>query len=112
MSHGYLREQFLRKKTFFKVPVTFGTMLNFDGDGHGDVTCKQAFKQQLVSGMREHCRITNMSILLSLMSLTFGIRILFYLLLLNPNEGCGTKTRKILFPKYSLCDVIHPGLFP
>ena len=28
-----------------KVPITIGTMVNFDGhrDGHGDVTCKQTF---------------------------------------------------------------------
>ena len=28
----------------YKMPVTIGTMLNFEGDGHGDVTCKQAFR--------------------------------------------------------------------
>ena len=35
-----------------KVPVTIGTMLNFDGDGnrdrHGDFICKQTFRSVVV----------------------------------------------------------------
>ena len=31
----------LHTQPAFKVPVTIGTMLNFEGDGPSDATCKQ-----------------------------------------------------------------------